>query len=74
MYDGATNVYPYRTPQTKLDPRNIEEGDIVMVEGHVVCRPRCLPGWNSDLELRNLYLLEKGQNVLLKRQLGVPSR
>ena len=71
VYDGASNVYPYRTPETKLDPRDIDQGDIVMIEGRIVCRSRSLPGWDSDLELVTLYLMEKRQNRFLKSRLGV---
>ena len=65
VYDAATNVYPYRTEQTKIDPRNIECGDIVIAEGRIVCKERALPGWRADMELVNLYLVEKMQTRVL---------
>ncbi|KAF7789500.1 hypothetical protein EIP86_000446 [Pleurotus ostreatoroseus] len=47
VYDAATNVYPYRTEQTKIDPRNIDCGDIVIAEGRIVCKERALPGMGN---------------------------
>ena len=70
VYDAATNVYPFRTEQTKIDPRNIECGDIVIVEGRMICKDRALPGWHGDLELLNLYLVEKEQTKILMDSLA----
>ena len=70
VYDAATNVYPYRTEQTKIDSRTIECGDIVIVEGRMICKDRAMPGWRGDLELVNLYLVEKEQTKILMDSLA----
>ena len=70
VYDAATNLYPYRTEQTKIDPRNIDCGDTVIVEGRIVCKDRALPGWKGDMELLNLYLVEKVQTKMLMNSLA----
>lgn len=65
VYDAATNLYPYRTEQTKIDSRNIDSGDTVIAECRIVCKDSALPEWIGDTELVNLYLVEKLQTSKL---------
>lgn len=70
VYDAATNLYPYRTEQTKIDPRNIDSGDTVIAECRIVCKDGALPEWSGDMELVNLYLVEKVQTKMFMSSLA----
>ena len=68
VFDAATNVYPYYTEATRIDPRNIDCGDTVIVEGRVICGDAGVVGERGDMELTKIFLIEKGDTRELMRQ------
>lgn len=62
MYDGATHVYPCTGVKHAISRSLVEEGDTVVVEGRLICSEATETTWKTELEMINIFLIEKGES------------